>query len=395
MEKVNTDIAIIGCGFGGMITALSLAYLGIEVTLFEESDTTVQKIDIRTTALNDKSKDFLDTIGLWKDIEQFVCPIANIYVLDNKSVNMLHFPSAVDKDDSNGSGVLGYVIKNIDFRRILLSKIRTNKFITLFDKCSYESIVSANDHCIISLQNSKLYICNLCIICDGHNSRAKKRYFSYKVNKKYGQCALTFLIQHQLPHEKVAIEHFMPDGPFATLPLSDQYTSSVVWTISEQKSRVLMNLPKAEFNEILQQNCDAFLQKINLISDIQCFTLKGYLTNQYFFKRIALVADSAHVIHPLAGQGLNQGIKDIHALSDLINECNTIDNRTYEAILTQYQKLRQSDNEDMYTITDTINFLFSNNSSILKFIRRGSLFTAMNINALKYSLIKYAMGYRF
>jgi 2-octaprenyl-6-methoxyphenol hydroxylase len=227
------------------------------------------------------------------------------------------------------------------------------------------------------------------IVCDGQNSKVRQYYFFNKIEKAYKQTALTFNITHEKNHENCAIEHFMPLGPFAILPLKEQNSSSVIWTTSTQQASLLMTLSSEEFEYLLGKNCGYSLGTIHLDSKISCFPLKARVTSKYFYNKIVLVADSAHVIHPLAGQGLNQGIKDIEALVQL-----TLGNGITEFTLEQYQKLRQNDNLVMYIATESLNTIFSNHSKPLWYLRRLGLKTIDNMPVIKKLLLQYAMGNR-
>jgi len=376
----NVNIVILGCGFSGMLTALALAKENIKTTIIESKDISNKSFfaDIRSTVLTTRSKEFLEKLGLWCVIEPIVGLIMDVYVVDNKSPKMLHF------DGKCVGNALGYMVKNSELKKALLSEVKKNKLINLIDKNHYSKIVSFDDKSVLYFKQEQTasLSCNLLIICDGANSLARQSFFINRIEKNYHQHALTFYIKHEKSHEGTALEHFMPSGPFAILPLKDPHSASIVWTVNEKHSSALKGLPSDEFEYILQQNCGNSLGKITLNSQIQAFPLKAYITKKYYHNKIVLVADSAHVIHPLAGQGLNQGIKDIEALS-----ANT-------KSLANYQKLRQSDNFIMYRITDNLNGIFSNNSSLLHVLRTTGLYALDKIKPVKNFLVKYAMGDR-
>lgn len=382
----RSGITIIGCGLGGMITALSLATRGINSTIIERQNINDQSFfnDIRSTALTDSSKKFFEMIGIWESIIKIAGPINDIYVADNKASQMLHFASQELEDGQ----VMGYLVENKDFKKALLTRVLTNKHITIIGNSSYEVKDNTHNKCILTL-NEADHECDLLIVCDGGNSSTRQKYFSCETNKPYSQYALTFIVHTEKPHEGTAVEHFMPTGPFAILPLNDQHFSSVVWTIKSDMKDAVLNLPKDEFVYMVQQNFGQFLGEITLKSEVASFPLRAYSTNKYYNKRIALVADSAHIIHPLAGQGLNQGIKDIESLVSNIVEFGVNDHS-----LEAYQNERKSDNNAMIEITDTINAVFSNNSKIFHSARQFGFEAIEKISPFKKLLIKYAMGRR-
>jgi 2-octaprenyl-6-methoxyphenol hydroxylase len=387
LSHLKIKVGITGCGLSGMITALALAARGINSTIVERQSVNSQSFfnDIRTTALTDSSKIFFEKIGIWSGIAKIAGSINDIYVADNKAPEMIHFASHMLKNEQ----VMGYLVENKDFKKLLLDKVLANKHINIIDNSSYEVKENSEHGCILTINGSLTWECDLLIVCDGSNSSIRQKYFSSETEKAYSQNALTFIVSHQKPHEGVAVEHFLSTGPFAILPLKDQNLSSVVWTINHAMNDALLKCPKDEFLYLVEQNFGEFLGKVTIKSEIASFPLRAYATNKYYNKRIVLVADSAHVIHPLAGQGLNQGIKDIEALTSNIIEYG-ISNRA----LKKYQQMRKGDNNTMLEITDTLNSVFSNNSKIFHVARQVSFKLVEKISPFKKLLIKYAMGTR-
>lgn len=384
---MHSKINIIGCGLSGMITALSLAKRGINSTIIEKNNVNDPSFfnDVRTTAITSSSKYFFQSIGIWTEIEQYVGAINEIYVADNKSELMIHFSSHMLENEE----IMGYIVENKDFKKCLLELARANSYIKIIDNSSYE-LVENNDHeCVIVVNESIKLNSDLLIVCDGSNSVIRQKYFTPKFEKTYKQNALTFIVGHENNHEGTAVEHFMPLGPFAILPLKDQHLSSVVWTIDSAMNNAILNLSEEEFLYLVQENFGKFLGNIAIKSKIASFPLKAYVTDKYYNNKIVLVADCAHIIHPLAGQGLNQGIKDIEALISNIFKFGIND-----ISLENYQNERERDNAAMFEITDTLNAIFSNNSKILHLARQLGFSAIENISPLKKLFIKYAMGKR-
>ena len=383
----NNNIVILGCGLSGMITALALANYNISSTIVEAQSTTNQEFfdDIRTTAINAFSRNIFEKIGIWQELLKLCGPINDIYVVDNKAPEMLHFLI----EDNSCNKKMGYLIENTKFKKCLYDLVKQNKCITVLDNIKYQRINNNLDYCELALSNNSKLVCKLLIACDGKNSRAKNLFFSNEIEEDYNQQALTFIVGHERNHEGTAVEHFMPTGPFAILPLKDPYKSSIVWTVSESYASALLTIEPKEFAYLVQENFGSFLGKIEFQSKVGGFPLKAYTAKKYYNNSIVLIADTAHVIHPLAGQGLNQGIKDIDCLSSLI-AVNSINKDT----LINYQKLRQDDNKNMLLITDVINSIFSSNSKIFHSTRRLGFKAIEKIPHLKGMIIKYAMGER-
>ncbi|WP_341792822.1 MULTISPECIES: FAD-dependent monooxygenase [unclassified Rickettsia] len=414
-------VIILGSGLSGMLTALSMAKIGIKTTIIESKSIKANNFysDIRSTALTPATKNFLSHLEIWSKIENLAAEMQDVYVVDNKAPEILHLRNklrchsraggnpenilksknkcGMEKDlDSRFRGndinelaaPLGYVVKNSEFKKALVTKIKESSFINLIDECEYKKVESNPDHCVITLDNNKKITCNLLIVCDGYHSKVRSYYFSEEVEASY-QTALTFNIKHEVKHDNCAMEHFLPLGPFALLPLRDQNSSSVIWSTELTQASLLQNLSAEEFTYLVQRNCGKSLGKITIDSEISAFPLKARLANRYFHNRIVLIADSAHIIHPLAGQGLNQGIKDIEVLTKLINITGI-----KEETLRQYQKLRQDDNFIMYKITDELNNIFSNYSKNLRCLRQIGFKAINNFRPIKNLITSYAMGER-
>lgn len=387
MTTLNKNITILGCGFSGMITALALANLGHEVTIIEQKDPSSDLFfhDIRTTALTDNSKLFLEKIKLWDEVSEIAGPIIDIYVVDNKSPNILHF----GQENLAPGQIMGYIVRNDDLKRKLYSITSSHPKIHIIDKANYQ-IIDNRDKCSIKIDGNASNIqSDLVIVCDGPNSLSRKKYFSSSIEKKYNQFALTFLVKHEKPHDGTAVEHFMNSGPFAILPLKNKYHSSVVWTVESGLAKTILNLPSDEFLYLVEQNFGPFLGHVKLVSEVASYPLRAYLTSKYYNKNIVLIADTAHIIHPLAGQGLNQGIKDIQSLRANITKYGL-----NQKALSNYENERKHDNDNMLEITDAINVIFSNNSRILHHARQTAFKAINKIDPFKKLLIEYAMGKR-
>lgn len=383
----HNNIIILGCGLSGMITALALAKYNIHTTIIEAKSTNDDNFfdDIRTTAINSASKKAFEKIGIWQDLSKLCGPINDIYVVDNKAPQMLHFAT----NDIPKNEIMGYLVENTEFKKCLYNLAQENKFINILDNIKYQEIINHPDYCQLTLSNNTKPVCKLLIVCDSKNSRAKNLFFSNDIEEDYKQKAITFIVEHEENHEGTAIEHFLLAGPFAILPLKEPNRSSIVWTVPEEYASAIMNLPIDEFTYLVQENFGTFLGKVQIKSRVAAFPIKAHTIMKYYNKSIALVADTAHVIHPLAGQGLNQGIKDIDCLSSLIAAEGIT-----PSTLINYQKHRQKDNENMLLITDTINSIFSSNSTILHGARQAGFKATEKFPSFKKILIKYAMGER-
>lgn len=383
------NIVILGAGLSGMITALSLAAMGKKLVIIESRSVEDERFfaDPRSTAITDSSKIHFEEIGIWNDVLEISGPIKDIYVVDNKSPEMIHFDS--NDIDKESKPYMGYLVLNNEFKKLLLGIVKNNKNITLMDQTVYQQITNTDNGCSIKLLDNRQIDCDMIIVCDGRESRAKSLFFSDSLQKDYQQKAMTFVVEHEKNHEGTAVEHFLPSGPFAILPLKDPHKSSIVWTLDNERAQAVESLSADEFLYMVQENFGEFLGKIKINEQPKLFPLSARLASRYVNKRVVLLADTAHIIHPLAGQGLNQGIKDISELAKVITH-----EGVSAAALQNYEKARKIDNHNMLEITDTINAVFSSNSKLLRMGRKAAFETIEKVTPFKRALMKYAMGRR-
>lgn len=354
MEK----IVILGSGLGGMITALSLAAKGHKTLLLEKTDLNFPK-DNRNIAITNFSKMFFEEIGLWKELEPYMAPIKDVYVVDNFAPTMLHFDKASENYDA-----LGYMVEAKNLREIVSKNVHSNPLIDLRLSANYKV-----EDGIFYLEE-KEEKADLIIICDGKNSKVRKDHFKDQIEKSYNQSAIILNVSHAKRHENTAVEHFMPRGVFAILPLCKQNESSIVWVEKPEIAELYSRMDQNELVVYLKERFGDFLGDIEIISDVQAYPLSARLTEKYYNNNLVLIADSAHNIHPLAGQGLNQGIKDIKSLTYIISRNVDLGLKINNIALQEYENSRKTDNYFMYLITDNLNRFFCNNIPVLRFVRK-------------------------
>ena len=388
------DIVILGCGLSGMLSALTLSRYGFSSIIIDQKNLQLleRPEDARTTALNPSSIDFIKKNGLWDLIEAYIQKIKHIYVCQNMSDDMLHLESKNEP--------LGYMIENKIFRQKLFQAASNDENIKIMHETKYTNIVSTANGCEIEIEslidqnsNQKL-LASFCIAADGKFSEIRKTHFSSRLNKDYKQKAIVFNIFHNIAHNHGAIEHFLPRGTFATLPLLSQNQSSIVW-VEEKK---IADFYISQTDEFIVNAISKFtgnsLGDIELITKPESYPLSASIVKGYYCGRIALVADSAHTIHPLAGQGLNMGIKDIEALCFLAKEYDQLGLEMDEFTLEKYESKRKFDNMNMLRITDSVNKIFTLDCKPLHFMTKKGLALLDKIPFAKNTLISYASGKR-
>ena len=370
----NKPIHIISCGLTGMIMALALAHHGIPSTILESSKSDKFPPDLRTTAFTRKAYQFMKSVGIWNLIADEVGPINDIYVVDNKSPRILHMGHEEAHVDA-----IGYILRNDFLKERFYAAVLKEKLITL--KKGVDTSVSPTKEGILTLA------------CEGRASPIKN-HFDTRVNKDYGQSAIVLVAEHEKPHECTAVEHFMPSGPFATLPMHNPHQSSIVWTEKHAIAALYKKMPIDDLTMHLQEHFGEFLGKVKIVSDVQTFPLTAYITKTYVKDNIVLVGDVAHAVHPLAGQGLNQGIKDIEELTHIISSRIKNGLEIDDFALKGYENARMQDNYNMFLLTDNINRVFSNDIKPLAFIRRLGMSILNEMGSMKHKIVSYGMGIR-
>lgn len=367
-----TNINIIGCGITGMMMALALAHHKIPSTILERSTSEKFPQDVRTTAFTRKIQKYLHEVGIWDLWAKEAGEIKDIYVVDNRSPRILHMGHEVANVP-----VMGHIVTNDIIKERLYEAVKKEKLIEI-----KKGAETSSHNCELS---------GLALICDGRTSPFK-HLFENRIDKDYGQNAIVLVAEHEKPHECVAVEHFMPSGPFATLPMQNPHHSSVVWTEKRDIALLYSKMDKAELEEHLQEKFGEFLGKVKIISAIQTFPLTSTITTHYVKDNLVLVGDVAHAIHPLAGQGLNQGIKDIEAVTNILAGRLRNGLEIDDIALQEYERARMRDNFNMFLLTDNINRIFSNDIKPLGFLRKMGLGVLNEMSSLKHKIAAYGMG---
>ena len=382
-ENMNRPIIIIGANLTGLCTALALSRLNQPSILIDKKDLLNNAKDFRAIALSYGSKQILEQIGLWSALEPYAGPIKQIRVTDQYSPLFLHF---------NNNETLGYLVESHDLQRIAYEHVAKDPNITIFSNTAYELLENNYDQITIRIHD-KIYSTNLLIAADGKFSHLRKLANIKHLSHNYKQTAIVCRLQHQLPHDNIAQEIFLPNGPFAILPLKNPNQSGIVWTETPEIADSLMLLEKDKFSYFLNQKFTDYLGEINLIGEIISYPLELILAEKYYYNRIMLIGDSAHSIHPIAGQGFNLGLRDIDALTSLYSKYQNLglELGCYQS-LKEYETLRMQDNLNMAAITDSLNKLFSNNLAPLSILRKLGLACVEQIPPLKKFFMEYAMA---
>jgi 2-octaprenyl-6-methoxyphenol hydroxylase len=268
--------------------------------------------------------------------------------------------------------------------------------VEIVDGACYDSVLfnQAGDQnsCTISLDNGQQIYANLLIACDGKNSQLRRQYFPYLINKSYCQVAFVFNVEHEKDHENCAVEHFLDTGVFAILPLRNQKQSAIVWCVQAELAKLYNDLSLEHFTNLLQKMFGDFLGQVRIINKVEHFNLSAQMVAKYFFANSVLVGDVAHTIHPMAGQGLNQGIKDVESLTAIIEKYTKLGLDVNSIALQEYNKARRFDNFRMFLATDCLDKIFANQSCVANFVKDAGFGFFNKFPKCKDWVVKYGIG---
>ena len=386
----NYNVLIIGGGMAGLILAAALGSAGVSTAVIEPL--APEKLldpgfDGRTTAIAGGSLNALASIGVWPEIGDEAADILEIRVSDEHSPLFLHYDHA-ELDD----GPLGHIVENRIIRSALLERLTTLSSVKLFFGRRVESLDREGQFARAFLSDGTTLVAQLAIATDGRGSPTRKAANINVRQWRYPQIGIVCTVQHQYPHHGVAQEKFLPAGPFAILPMTGQ-RSSIVWTEKAELAPALLELPNQEFAEEVQIRFGDYLGDLEIVGPKFSYPLGLLHAEHYIAPRLALAGDAAHAIHPIAGQGLNIGIRDAAALAEIIVDALRLGLDPGSVnVLEGYERWRRFDNTMMIAATDGLNRIFSNDVGPIKFARDVGLAAVNRTPPLKRLFMRHAMG---
>ncbi|HTH97651.1 MAG TPA: UbiH/UbiF/VisC/COQ6 family ubiquinone biosynthesis hydroxylase [Stellaceae bacterium] len=390
---IAADVVVVGGGAAGMIIAIACADAGVRTVIIDRlpADARAEdRFDGRSFAVAYGSRRILETIGVWPLVEARAEPILEIRVADNNAPLFLHYDYR-----EVGDQPLGHIVESRHLRRALLLRIENlADMLTPVAPAMVEGFESDMGGVSIHLADGRLVRGRLAIAADGKGSFLRQAAGIKTIEHRYGQDALTCTVRHEIPHGGIAVEHFLPAGPFAILPMTDN-RSSVVWTERSDLAPKLMALDDPGFKRELERRFGDFLGALELEGPRWHYPISIVHAEQMTGPRLALVGDAAHAIHPIAGQGLNLGIRDVAVLAELIvDTCRLGLDPGSETLLAAYRAGRRGDTAALALVTDGLNRLFSNNIPPVKLVRDLGLAMVGTkpLTPVRKLLMRHAMG---
>lgn len=356
----------------GLVQSLALAAHGITSHVIDRADPAVMMgdgFDGRTSAISSSSMKMLDAIGLSAALYGKGCPIAQIWVSDGMK------PGEIDFVPGEQDGYLGQMFENRLLRRTLYEAALASPHITLHMPMEVTSKLRDDISATVTLANGRHLSAQLMIVAEGRQSQTRDEAGLKIAHWQYDHSALVGAITHDKPHNNVAYEIFYPTGPFAILPMLDnaqgQHRSAIVWSQAKGDAPAYMKLSPRAFAEELHKAMGGILGNVEMAAPLAGYPLGFHHCTKITAQRLVLAGDSAHGIHPIAGQGLNLGLRDVATLTEVLVDGMRLGLDLGDAqLLDRYSRWRSVDTLMVSVATDTLNRLFSIPGKAASAVRR-------------------------
>ncbi|TMO82471.1 FAD-dependent monooxygenase [Pseudoalteromonas spongiae] len=358
---------VVGGGCIGLSAALGLANLGKKVLLIDAGKSAQVDSDefgLRVSAISKASQALFEKLGIWQGIEaQRLAAYTNMDVRDKDSIGRIHFASN-ELDLSE----LGHIVENEVIRQALITQCEKNDNLEILFETPYSSIHQTDEQVLVTLASGEPVMAELLIACDGANSAIRSQFKMPITFWDYDHHAIVATVKSQVPHVNTARQVFLPTGPLAFLPLPEQNTHSIVWSTSPEHAKQLVAMEEGEFNKALTAAFDSELGLCAVESQRLSFPLKMRYARKWVENRVILMGDAAHTIHPLAGLGMNLGLKDVAKLLQLVadDQSNVFANGK---LLRQYEMARKADAQTHIAMMQGLKELFDGSNPVKKLIR--------------------------
>jgi 2-octaprenyl-6-methoxyphenol hydroxylase len=387
------SIVIGGGGFAGLALALALRQgLGRELTIIvaDPALATRPSRDPRATAIVAACRRLFEVIGVWGEIADKAQPILDMVITDSKLEDatrpvFLTFGGHVEPGEP-----FAHMVENRDLVDALVRRAESSGID--LRATAVTSFEARPDGISVTLADGSVIAAGLLVGADGARSKLRERAGIVTHGWDYNQSGIVVTVGHERDHRGRAEEHFMPAGPFASLPLTGK-RSSLVWTESRAEAARIVALEADEFHRELERRFGLHLGEIKALDKPHAFPLSYFVARSFIGERLALIGDAAHVIHPIAGQGLNLGLKDVAALAEVVVDAARLGIDFGQTdVLERYQRWRRFDTMAMGLATNSLNFLFSNKSTLLRTVRDIGLGLVDRAPPLKNLFIRQAAG---
>ena len=396
--RYDSDILIVGGGLNGPILALALAHSGLTSTVIDAHP--LQKLadadfNGKSYALSLASVRLLQRLDLWDALIAHAQPMREIKVSDGRSGEgplspfFLHFDHAEMEE-----GPMGHMVEDRHLRGHILDAIARHPLVTCLNGDAVVAQQTDTQSASVTLASGQTLTGRLLVGADGRQSGTASRAGITRTGWDYGQTALVCAIAHERPHDGIAHQFFMPPGPLAILPLTHN-RSSIVWSETHANAAAFNALSDVDYLTMLRPRFGDFLGEITLAGARYSYPLNLTLADSFIAQRVALVGDAAHGLHPIAGQGLNAGLRDIAALAQVLSDARKRgEDFATDSVLTRYQQWRRFDTATLALTTDITNRVFASDNPLLRLGRDIGMGVVNAIPGLRRGLMREAAGLR-
>jgi len=391
--SAQQGIVIGGGAFAGLALALALRQgLGADIPIIVADPALAVRPsrDPRATAIVAACRRLFDAIGIWDQVASQAQPILDMVVTDSKLEDatrpvFLTFAGHVEPGEP-----FAHMVENRHLIDALVERAASEG--VDLRSLPVTDFVSRGDRIDVTLADGSTIGASLLVAADGARSKLRERAAIATHGWEYDQSGIVVTVGHERDHHGRAEEHFLPSGPFAILPLTGN-RSSLVWTERRTEAARIVALDAEQFHSELERRFGLHLGEVKVLDKARAFPLGYFVARSFVAERLALIGDAAHVIHPIAGQGLNLGLKDVAALAEVVVDAARLGIDIGQAdVLERYQRWRRFDTMAMALATNSLNFLFSNESTLLRAVRDIGLGFVDRMPPLKGMFIRQAAG---
>ena len=388
----RADVIILGGGLVGLTLASALDSSGLSAILIDPADPagrTTQAFDGRTSAVSSSSMRMLETIGVTDLLPAPGCPIRTIQVADGLQPGGLAFEPEDDEP-------LGVMHENRHLRAALQARAEAGRNLWLLWKSMPKTVGRDPHGVVVSLEDGRKICAPVLAAVDGRHSPSRESAGIPIARWKYDHTAVVSTLRHERPHDNIAYEIFFPTGPFALLPMTDDETgprSAIVWSVPKDDAAGWMSLSDEDFAAEAQAAMGGFLGKISLAAPRSTFPLGFHHSARMTDERLALVGDSAHAVHPIAGQGLNLGFRDAAAFTQVLVEGSRLGlDLGDKQLLDRYQRWRSLDSLSVAVATDSLTRVYGVPGRTASAVRRFGMGLIDRLGPMKNKLMSEARG---
>lgn len=384
------DAIISGGGMIGLTLAISLSRCGLKVAVIDAAKPETQlakTFDGRASAIAYASYLMLEAIGHWQFASRYAEPINEIHVSDAGTFVFVHFEAR-----ENDENPMGYMLENRHMRVSLEDCLKECSGITRFAPNKIRTHENRKSGVSVTLEGGEKLVAPLLIAAEGRASHLRKAAGIGVASWSYKQSGIVATIEHEHPHLGIAHELFFGDGPFAILPLQGN-RSSLVWALKDDYAKLVKDFSDAAFEREIIDKVGGFLGKVKVTGPRWVFPLSLQMPDSVIGERLVLTGDAAHGIHPISGQGMNLGFRDVAALVEVLNAAKSNGEDLGSAqVLERYERWRRTDNLALGAITDSLTRLFSNDVKVIKAVRNFGLGVVQKTPKAKKFFVEHAKG---